>query len=321
MGNKGERRAAKQRRREQRRTKRRDRSSAGSRDWPAFDRLYDEERLFRRFCLAAAEEEQLGLFHQAVARYRRSDLDLNELPSDPIERAQELMFQAIEAGLEAGAALVAQALEIDPGCPEALSYRAALLEESPERACADCETAVRVARERLGPAFFEQYSGEFADHPEALPLMRCADRYRQILVKAERFPEAILSAEESLALGDSEAEDLKLDLAIWLLVVGNHASARKLLDGLDAPSGELIWAEVLERLQAGDLEAAEDGLRFAEIAYPGVQDLLTADRPMPEHADRSLPADELAAVLVARALAPAWRATAGAQGWLGQQRS
>lgn len=109
------------------------------------------------------------------------------LDEEPAEEAQELMFEALEEGREADwedwkitqsvqAALIKDALELDPANVDALTLQAKLafdqIEDEDVTGFRLLHESVRKAREALGPDFFSKHSERLHSRVEAKPFLR-----------------------------------------------------------------------------------------------------------------------------------------------------
>jgi len=95
----------------------------------------------------------------------------NAESDDPIQRAQDLALQAMDAPPLEAQKLARQAVALDRDCVDAL-VSLALGEESPAKRASKLQRAVKVAEKQLGNDFFEEHQGHFWLLFETRPYMR-----------------------------------------------------------------------------------------------------------------------------------------------------
>lgn len=237
----------------------------------------------------------------------------------PEDRAQNLVFDAWDAiDKEEARELVDEALEVDPGCPDALTHLATLTEDV-NIARRLLEEAMASAEDRLGFGFFEENAGHFWGILTTRPYMRARFGLAQMLWDTGEEDAAIAHAWELIRLNPTDNQGVREVLAGWLLYKGRSGEAARLLRQFESdPTAVMAWARALRLFQAfGLTEAAEDALADALDTNEAVAAYLTGVRPWPDEVPSryAIGGDE-EAVITAFFLGEAWAATPGSIEWL-----
>jgi tetratricopeptide (TPR) repeat protein len=149
-------------------------------------------------------------------------------PETPLERAQEVVYQAMEATGARRVKLAHRALEIAPDCADAY----ALLADSasdPREARRLYEEGVRAGERALGPEAFDEGRGHFWGIIETRPYMRAREGLAQVLWFLDERQQAIAHLRDMLELNPGDNQGLRYTLAHWLLEVGDDAGVDELL--------------------------------------------------------------------------------------------
>jgi tetratricopeptide (TPR) repeat protein len=252
-------------------------------------------------------------------------LDQEELPKSPsrgltpLERAQELAYDAMEAHGRLRIKRARQALAISEDCADAWVL---LAEEAstPEAAVERYERAVLAGVAAIGDRF-TSLRGEFWGHLETRPYMRARLGLAQALRDLGRDDEALAHFRALLELNPGDNQGVRYLLLAALLQLGRNDEAGVLLaehqDDLQAlwPYGRLLWRL---RVDAGsETRAVFDAAVQANpyvVSYLLDPDSIPFDRP-PHFALHS----REEAAYVAETLADAFAATDGALEWLAAQ--
>lgn len=250
---------------------------------------YLTERALRRALLLNGgvpfenEEAADAFLHKALGETLGvEDLALDILDADPVEKAQEIGFQAlaweeVEDGDHVAKVrrLAAKALEIDPLCVDACTARLRTIES--EEPLSEQEAiellAVRAGfRERLRT----KWGSDLSKAPEIVlrPYQRFLGTLLLELPSAGMTAECVEVARESWDLGPNEGT-MYLAVLTWLLAGRNASVARALFDSIASeegtPAGQIdlfLWWRCWLAHQEKDLDAANALFAQALEAFP-----------------------------------------------------
>ena len=239
----------------------------------------------------------------------------------PLERAQELAYDAMEAHGRLRIKRARQALAASADCADAwvvLAEEASTAEAAVER----YERAVLAGAAAIGAERFGALRGQFWDHLETRPYMRARLGLAQALRDLGRDDEALAHYRALLELNPSDNQGVRYVLLAALLQRGMNDEAGVLLgehgDDFQAlwPFGRLLW-----QLRAdGDTARTRAAFDVAVRANPHVVPYLLDPESLPLHRPPhfALRSREEGAY-VAETLADAFAATDGALAWLAAQ--
>jgi tetratricopeptide (TPR) repeat protein len=238
------------------------------------------------------------------------NLKMSVRPPTPLERAQELAFDAMEEPDPDEALRLAHlALEFDPNNLDALRVQASMTKLTLEEFIERIEDAVAIGERVLGDKFFEETRGEFWGMVETRPYMW----------KAGRRDKSIEYYEDLLGLNPRDNQGVRYELAGHYLSLGNTAGAAVLLDErfADDASPVMAWARVLLRLLAGDPRQAERDLLRARKRNRHAEKYLAGISRVPQlQGSTYVAGNESEAVVVAGVLGEAWQRHQAARQWL-----
>lgn len=236
----------------------------------------------------------------------------------PLERAQELAYDAMEGEGRLRIKRARQALSISPDCADAWVILAEAA-STPEMALERYEQGVAAGARAIGADEFETLSGEFWGHLDTRPYMRARLGLAQTLRSLGRDDEALTHYRELLRLNPNDNQGVRYLLVVALLDLHRDAEAGALLDE-HQDDIQALWpyARALCRFRTeGDTPSARTALDAALAANLHVvkylldPDALPVERP-PHFA---LGSNEEAAY-VAESLVDAYDATPGVRPWL-----
>src|SRR5688572_14975205 len=147
----------------------------------------------------------------------------------PLDRAQELMYDAWEATGARRVKLARQALEISPDCADAyvlLAEEARSLLEAKDR----YEQGVRAGERALGPAAFEEDAGHFWGIIETRPYMRAREGLASCLWRLGERRQAIEHYTDMLRLNPGDNQGIRYLLANCLLRENDQEALESLLN-------------------------------------------------------------------------------------------
>ena len=245
--------------------------------------------------------------------------DIPSTATTPLEKAQDLMYRAVEARGRRKIQLARKALELSSDCADAY---VTLAEEAaePERARELFEQAVAAGERALGPKIFEEEGGNFWGMVQTRPYMRARLGLAQCLDELGRIDEAIGHYQELLRLNPNDNQGVRDILLPTLLAEGRDADAGTLLqqfaDDVSA-TWKYGWALWTFRRE-GDSQPARDRLREAVRANHHVVRYLTGKAEIPVMLPEAYAFGSVEeAILCADDLGDLWQATPGADRWLG----
>ena len=282
-----------------------------------------------------AEIDQGRWTHEVVAHdgARRVTLAIPELlrpldaPPEPgrrgmpdrgaMERAQDLVYAAMDARGRRRILLARKALEVSPDCTDA---HVLLAEE-----CADLGQArdlyvqgVAAGERTLGPAIFEG-AGPFWIDERTRPYMRARFGLAQCLEDQGQRDEALAHYRELLRLNPGDNQGVRYAFLNALLLMGRDDEAGTLLRQFaDEPSalwqyGSALWAFRRE----GDCPSSRQQLRAAFRSNRHLPGYLTGDSEWTDGTPDSYDmGSKEEAVVCVDELGDAWKATPGAIEWL-----
>lgn len=239
----------------------------------------------------------------------------------PLERAQELAYDAMEAHGRLRIKRARQALAISAACADAwvlLAEEASTRDAAVER----YERAVLAGAAAIGADRFAALRGEFWGHLETRPYMRARFGLARALREVGRHDEALAHYRALLELNPSDNQGVRYLLLAALLQLGLNDEAGVLLaeheDDLQAlwPYGRLLWRF---RVDGG---SASTGAAFdaAIHANPYVVSYLLDPGSIPfDRPPHFALCSREEAAYVAETLADAFAATDGALEWLATQ--
>lgn len=238
-------------------------------------------------------------------------------PSTPLEKAQDLCYEAFEARGRRVIQLARQALEISPDCVDAYVILAETRSDAQE-AYAFYEKGVEAGERLLGKAFFAEEAGRFWGILETRPYMRALLGLAQTLEDLGRRNEAIGHYQKLLQLNPNDNQGARDFLLPCLLVEGRLEEARALWKTYkDDPSA--IWTygrALLAFLEKGDNQTARKHLRHAVESNPYVPEYLLEEKPERMVPDMYRHGSEEEAIICAETLGKAWQVHPQALEWL-----
>jgi len=237
------------------------------------------------------------------------------------EKAQDLIFRALDAEGRLRVKLARQALATDPDCADAYVVLAECMPD-PERRLELYRKGVEAGERAIGKETFEEDVGHFWGILQTRPYMRARAGLAGCLQERGDVEEAIEHYMDLLRLNPSDNMGLRLTLVPLLLQLGDDARARVLLDMYaDDESALIVYARALHAFRKdGDSPRARNLLKKARRTNPHLAEFLLGKLEMPEDIPEyySLGSKE-EAIAQGPELAPAWKRTRGAMDWLKTQ--
>ena len=238
----------------------------------------------------------------------------------PLDRAQELMYQAWEApSVARRVALARQALEVTLDCADAYVLLAEYGGGGLAESIALLREGVAAGERTLGKDAFEDDVGHFWGLLETRPYMRARADLARRLGEAGQHEEAVAHYRDLLRLNPRDNQGLRYELATCLLALGRDEDLAEVLEQYhdDYSATWAYSAALLAFRRGGDDEDARQLLVQAKAVNPHVAAYLLGKKKLP----RWLPdyigmGDENEAIVYASSAAFAWKQAAGALDWL-----
>jgi len=292
-----------------------DRARRGMPDRRVMERMLLEVQRFAATHEFASDSEM----NDAIkARFTGSMDTIASTASTPVERAQELVYSAMDARGRRRIQLARKALELSADCADAY----VLLAEE----CADPGQArdlyaqgVAAGERVLGPTVFAEEAGHFWADVRTRPYMRARFGLARCLEDLDQRDEALAHYRELLRLNPGDNQGARYAFLNALLLTGRDDEAGTLLLQFgDEPSalwqyGGALWAFRRE----GDCPASRQRLRAAVRANRHLPGYLAGDSEWEGPAPQSYAmGSREEAVICVDELGDAWKATPGALQWL-----
>jgi tetratricopeptide (TPR) repeat protein len=245
--------------------------------------------------------------------------DVEHTASTPLERAQDLVYEAFESVGRRRVILARRALELSPDCADAYVV---LAEEAagPARARPLYEAGVAAAERALGLEVMTREVGQFWSVLDTRPYMRARLGLAQTLVDLDRVDEAVGHYRELLRLNPNDNQGVRHLLLAELVLAHRDDEARALLqeykDDIMA-AWPYTWA-LVEFRNGHRAEALALATRALEM-NPHVPETLALDLEERPPIGESMAVGSLdEAIDYVDQLGDAWHETPGAVEWLQQ---
>lgn len=249
--------------------------------------------------------------------------DLGNTSSDPLDIAQDLMYDAWETRFKAHRIeLAKKALTISKDCADAYN----LLAEEEASSLADrirlYGQAVEAGERAIGRKGFREMAGHFWGHLETRPYMRARAGLALSLWEAGEDDKAIEHVQAMLKLNPGDNQGMRYILLLWLIEKDRLDDAEDLLKRYKGdPTAWMLYSEGLIRFKKDRTsKAANAALAKAIKGNAHVPDYLLSRKKLP----RRLPdhygfGDDNEAILYCRDAKKGWQLSSGALDWLAAQ--
>lgn len=283
--------------------------------------------------MAFSLESMQRAMHQQIARHQPKDMDeVNELlksmrgnppefvPTNDVDRAQEICYQAFDARGRRQVQLARQALAIDPDCCDALLLLAER-DADPKFSLPLVERAVQAGEKQLGTSRFEKDAGHFWGILETRPYMRARRQLALIHQNLEQFDQAVGHFLDLLRLNPNDNQGNRYDLAQCLLENDQLDDLDELLNRSaykdDFAAEWMFTKALLDFRRAGDTAEVRKRLQAAQRCNSFVVPLLIGDENTPDELPEMYsPGSEKEAAICVDQIAIGWEDTPGAMEWL-----
>lgn len=262
--------------------------------------------------------DSLEAFNAAISA-RFGGVTLDDLPSTaatPLERAQDLIFEAFEARGRRQLLLIRRALDLSPDCADAyvlLAERSSSLDKQRPL----YEQAVAAGERALGAGVFDGRDRAFWGDVSTRPYMRARLGLAECLCAQGELDAAAGHFRALLQLNPDDNQGVRYQLLTLLLQANRNDEAEALLNEHGETSALWSYASVLLALRAADHRLARTRLRAAVRSNRHVPRYLTGHRELPDDlpTEYSSGGDD-EAVLCASELIEPWTGTPDAVAWL-----
>jgi len=238
----------------------------------------------------------------------------------PLERAQELAWQAIDASdLERQVDLAQRALQISTDCADAYGVLARLVEDR-RQSLELLELGLAAAERALGPNAMAELAGNFWLATETRPYMRVRLELAECLWGLGRGSASVEHLYALLKLNPGDNQGIRYLLAAHLLDLRRDAEFDDLLKQYDEESTFMFFSKTLREFRrSGDGEVSRRLLAEACRSNRHVVPMfLKSDALEDQRSGSYSPGDRNEAVEYLSDFAGAWRETPGAITWLRQ---
>jgi tetratricopeptide (TPR) repeat protein len=240
-------------------------------------------------------------------------------PDTPLDKAQDLMYEAWDAEGAQRVALARRALELSPDCADAYVLLAEETAQNLTEARDLYAQGVAAGERALGEQMFADNVGHFWGILETRPYMRARLGLARCLWEAGDHEAAIEHCRELLRLNPNDNQGVRGVLLDRLLILRLDDEALQLLEQYrdDGTATWLYnWALCVFRRE-GDVPEARRRLKEAIDQNPHVRELLLGRKRLPEHPpDMITLGGEDEAAVYAMASFVSWWQTPGALDWL-----
>lgn len=204
-------------------------------------------------------------------------------PETPLEKAQELVYEAWDATGKRRVDLARRALELSPDSADAYVI---LAEEArtPEQARELYQKAVDAGERAIGPEGFREFEGHFWGVIETRPYMRARAELAMALWEQGEPEKAAQHYAEMLRLNPNDNQGIRYLYMHVLIELGRDKDAAALLSRYkdDASSGWAFDRALLAFRQGGESHRANRALKRAVRANPFIPLYLLGLAPLPE---------------------------------------
>lgn len=242
-------------------------------------------------------------------------------PATPLERAQELIYDAFESDdPQRRVELAERALEVSDECADAYVILAEETAEDAEEAKELYEAGVKAGERALGEGFFAEEAGHFWGILETRPYLRAREGLAEALWALGKREQALGHYRRMLELNPQDNQGVRYRLAECLLHEGRDEELGGLLDQYeDEGSAYWLYTRALFRFRTEgatgrattELEEATDTNPYVPLYLLGRRNFLS--QGLPELVGLG---DESEAVSYFATALPEWLKTPGAVEWV-----
>jgi len=239
--------------------------------------------------------------------------------STPLERAQDIMYDAWDTKGSARIDLAYKALTVSEDCADAYVLLSHEASANITEAIRFLEEGVSAGERALGKKMFEEEAGHFWGILETRPYMRARFDLAHLLYLEGKRAEAIAHMQDLLRLNPGDNQGVRLELAGCLLEVGEMESLQKLLDEFpDDYSAVWLYTRALMKFLLGGRTPEADACLVAAFEQNRFVPLyLLGKKRLPAHLPDYMGfGDDNEAVAYMADNAQVWLNTQGALMWM-----
>lgn len=300
-------------------------------DWDDFDDAPPVPRRYMTEMLNRIIEKMVGdrkfkdleevnqFLTENIEPYTLDEL-IENVAEDPVEVAQMLAFEALEAeDLDEGLDLAKRALALDPDCVDARLIMTIAESSTEEEAIQGIRELIESVEDKWGADFMTENEGHFWKINETRPYMRTRAELCNALRRIGRLDEAMAECRTMLRLNPDDHQEVRDALLGLLLKNQDTQAAQELIHDFAGDEGIVfVWGRALACFQTeGPSVATEKALRCAVDCNRTLFKIMTGRI---EKLDPDSSSDEveetLEAIYCLEFLGEAWGETPGAVDWL-----
>jgi tetratricopeptide (TPR) repeat protein len=241
-------------------------------------------------------------------------------PTTPLERAQELIYDAFDTrDTRKRVKLAEKALEITEDCADAYVLLAEETAEDAEEAKDLYEAGTRAGERALGEVTFTEEAGHFWGILETRPYMRAREGLAHCLWELGLKEEAVEHYQKMLELNPDDNQGIRYEVASCLLNLDWDERLGELLQSYEEEASAFwVYTRALWAFrQGGDSEEATAALEEAVQTNPHVAQYLLGWKGFPEALEELMDyGEEGEAVTYFVKYLASWLRTPGAVEWL-----
>ena len=294
-------------------------SETGEAARPPFDRRLMERSLLGVQQLVSRQGlDSVDEINQYLSRVMKNGKAPQWIPETPLEKAQNLVFEALESSGKERLKLINQALKMSPDCADAYVLLAEEKVQSVEEALALYAAGVKAGERTLGDKVFQEEAGHFWGMIETRPYMRAREGLAYCLWELGKRNEALDHYRDMLRLNPNDNQGIRYVLASCLLKLGEINALQELLEKYDEPTADWLYTMALVAfLQQGDSSEARQRLLEALEHNRYVITYLLGEKRLPKRLPERVGfGDESEAVVYAAEFGHGWIKAKGAIRWL-----
>ena len=206
-------------------------SEAGEAARPPFDsRLMERSLLGVQQLVSSQEFDSVNEINQHLDRMREDNKVPQWTPETPLEKAQNLVFEALERSGKERLKLINQALKVSPDCVDAYVLLAEEKAQNIEEALSLYSAGVKAGERTLGDKVFQEEAGHFWGMIETRPYMRAREGLAYCLWELGKRNEALDHYRDMLKLNPNDNQGIRYILASCLLELGETNDLQELLE-------------------------------------------------------------------------------------------
>lgn len=240
-------------------------------------------------------------------------------PTTPLDRAQDLIYEAWQKSGREKVKLASRALEGCPDCADAYVILAQETTDSPLEALELCRKGVEAGERALDPSYFDEDVGHFWGILETRPYMRARLGLAMVLWELGKQVEAVSHLRDMLRLNPGDNQGIRYILASCLLMMDGDKELEELLDSYgDEPTA--CWSytrALLSFRREGNTGTSRMFLKKALDCNPHVPDYFLGRKELPHDLPGTVGfGDETEAMEYTSGFLLGWRLTPEALDWL-----